>query len=180
MTKLLYVQGLNGSSAQRLENNKWIVSGAADILGQQEPGENAYRIKATFDDIMKLPFDTPIYASVNSFEVFTQEDKDNGESFHSGHDEMASITEDFETVGDLFDAAKDAIKTVYENLEPSEKKHFRIMNKNSVEAITEVAENIWDNADWASLYTGGDEIANDIQECLSNGEYDAYPALMKE
>ena len=39
---------------------------------------------------------------------------------------------------------------------------------------------MWDGASWASLATEADEIANDISDCLANGEYDAYPELLKE
>ena len=83
---LLYVQGVNGSFAQRLmpedqmrtindsTNNHWVVIGAHDVLDQAEKGEYGYTIDADFDEIMKLPTDTPIYASVNSFESFNKED----------------------------------------------------------------------------------------------------------
>lgn len=174
--RLDLIQGINHSFAQRLYDGQWIVVGASDVLAQAESGELAYCIDQDFATITKLPFDTPIYASVNSFEPYDQDI----DTLMKAQSFLSPVTQDFETVGDLFKYAQDAIRDVYDNLSEAELAHFRTNNMLSPEAIIYVAENMWDNASWASLATEADEIANDISDCLENGEYDAYPALLKE
>lgn len=187
---LLYVQGVNGSFAQRLmpedqmrtvndsTNDRWVVIGAHDALDQAEKGEYGYTIDADFDEIMKLPTDTPIYASVNSFESFNKEDH---ESYQTDDIVTTPLASDYETVGDLFAAAKDAIHDAYNDCENDEERsHFNVYNMYSFEAIKAVAANIWYNADWASLITEGDQIRMDIEYCLNQGEYDAYPEFLQE
>lgn len=174
--QLCLIQGLNHSFAQRLYDGQWIVVGASNVLPQAEPDELAYCIDQDFATITKLPFDTPIYASVNSFEPYDQDTDTlmNGQSF------LSPVTQDFETVGDLFKYAQAAIRDVYDSLNEAERAHFRTNNMFSPEAIISVADSMWDGANWASLATEADEIANDISDCLANGEYDAYPELLKE
>lgn len=174
--QLCLIQGINHSFAQRLYDGQWIVVGASDVLAQAEPGELAYCIDQDFATITKLPFDTPIYASVNSFEPYEQDI----DTLMKASAFQSSVTQDFETVGDLFKYAQDAIRDVYDSLNEAELAHFRVNNMFSPEAIIVVAENMWDGASWASLATEADEIANDISDCLENDEYDAYPELLKE
>ena len=174
--QLCLIQGINRSFAQRLYNGQWIVVGDHDVLVQAESDELAYCIDQDFATITKLPFDTPIYASVNSFDTYEQDT----DTLMEAPAFLSSVTQDFETVGDLFKYAQDAIRDVYDSLSAAELAHFRVNNMFSPEAIIAVAENMWDGASWASLATEADEIANDISDCLENGEYDAYPALLKE
>lgn len=174
--QLYLIQGLNHSFAQRLYDGQWIVIGASDVLPQAESDELAYCIDQDFATITKLPFDTPIYASVGSFDTYEQDT----DTIMKGQTFLSSVTQNFETVGDLFKYAQDAIRDVYDNLSEAELAHFRTNNMFSPEAIICVAENMWDGASWASLATEADEIANDISDCLENGEYDAYPELLKE
>lgn len=174
--QLCLIQGLNHSFAQRLYDGQWIVIGASDVLPQAEPGELAYCIDQDFATLTKLPFDTPIYAGINSFEPYEQDI----DTLMKGQSFLSPVTQDFETVGDLFKDAQAAIRDVYDGLSEAELAHFRTNNMFSPEAIICVAENIWDNASWASLASEADEIANDISDCLANGEYDAYPELLKE
>lgn len=174
--QLYLIQGLNHSFAQRLYDGQWIVIGASDVLPQAESDELAYCIDQDFATITKLPVDTPIYASVGSFDTYEQDT----DTLIKGQTFLSSVTQDFETVGDLFKYAQDAIRDVYDNLNEAELAHFRTNNMFSPEAIISVAENMWDGASWASLATEADEIANDISDCLEDGEYDAYPELLKE
>lgn len=174
--QLYLIQGLNHSFAQRLYDGQWIVIGASDVLPQAESDELAYCIDQDFATITKLPFDTPIYASVGSFDTYAQDT----DTLMKGQTFLSSVTQNFETVGDLFKYAQDAIRDVYDNLTDQEQAHFRTNNMFSPEAIISVADSMWDNASWASLATEADEIANDISDCLANGEYDAYPELLKE
>lgn len=174
--QLYLIQGLNHSFAQRLYDGQWIVIGAGNVLPQAESDELAYCIDQDFATITKLPVDTPIYASVGSFDTYEQDT----DTLIKGQTFLSSVTQDFETVGDLFKYAQDAIRDVYDNLSEAELAHFRANNMLSPEAIIAVAENMWDGASWASLATEADEIANDISDCLEDGEYDAYPALLKE
>lgn len=187
---LLYIQGVNGSFAQRLMpedqmrtvndsiNDRWVVIGAQGTLAQAEKDEYAYTIDADFNEIMKLPADTPIYAGVNSFESFG---KENHESYQIDDVVTTPLASDYETVGDLFAAAKDAIHDAYNDCENDEERsHFNVYNMYSFEAIEAVAANIWDSADWASLITEGDQIRMDIEDCLDQGEYDVYPEFLQE
>lgn len=174
---LLYVEGRNGSFAQRLNNNDWIVAGIHSLEDQQEPAEYAYEINTDFKTIKKLPADTPIFASTQSFPDF---DKEDGETIQTDHYVSTNITEDYETVGDLFRYARETIKDIHDNLADDEIDHFKANNMFSIEALNEVAETIWETRNWTSLSTNADETQQDIQECLNNGEYDAYPELLKE
>ena len=174
--RLDLIQGINHSFAQRLYDDQWIVVGDNDVLAQAESDELAYCIDQDFAMITKLPVDTPIYASVGSFDTYEQDT----DTLIKDQSFLSPITQNFETVGDLFKYAQDAIRDVYENLSEAELAHFRVNNMFSPEAIIDVAENMWDGASWASLATEADEIANDISDCLENGEYDAYPELLKE
>lgn len=170
MKTLDYVPGINHSFAQRLINdkNQWVIVGAHNIFTQQDPDEYAFAINDnySFDDLLKLDPETPIYAGVNSFEPI------------EGNPDQ-SINNDFETVQDLIDSAKDVIRNVYQNLNDDERPHFRDQNMFSMDALIHVAANIWNLADWASLETVAIDIEDDINECLANGEYEAYPELLK-
>ena len=119
--RLDLIQGINHSFAQRLYDDQWIVIGASDVLPQAESDELAYCIDQDFATITKLPFDTPIYASVGSFDTYEQDT----DTLIKGQTFLSSVTQNFETVGDLFKYAQDAIRDVYDNLSEAELDHFR-------------------------------------------------------
>ena len=174
--KLIFIQGEKGSHAQRF-NSQWIVSGAHNVF-LHTPFEYGYRLNLPIDALFKLPMDTPIHAGVSDFTTFNKT-LDAKTTILDNLEITSNTTDTFDSVGDLIAMAKESIQNVYQNLDPDEKKHFRVYNMYSVDAIKEIAVALWNNMDdGASLYTAQDEIENDLYECISTKTYDAYPALL--
>lgn len=174
--KLVFIQGEKGSHAQRL-NNQWIVSGAHNVF-LHTPFEYGYRLNLPINDLFKLPMDTPIHAGVSDFTTFNKT-LDAKTTILDNLEITSNITDTFDSVGSLIAAAKESIQNVYQNLDPEEKKHFRVYNMYSVDAIKEIAAALWNGMDdGTSLYTVQDEIENDLYECINTKVYDAYPALL--
>lgn len=174
--KLIFIQGEKGSRVQRL-NDQWIVSGAHNVF-LHTPSEYGYRLNLPIDDLFKLPMDTPIHAAVSDFTTFNKI-LDTKTTILDNLEITSNITDTFDSVGDLIIAAKETIQNVYRNLNTEEKKHFRIYNMYSVDAIKEIAIALWTGMDdGASLYTAQDEIENDLYECINTKVNDAYPALL--
>lgn len=174
--KLIFIQGEKGSHAQRF-NSQWIVSGAHNVF-LHTPSEYGYRLNLPIDALFKLPMDTPIHAGVSYFTIFNKT-LDAKTTILDNLEITSNTTDTFDSVGDLIAAAKESIQNVYQNLDSEEKKHFRVYNMYSVDAIKEIAAALWNGMDdGASLYTAQDEIENDLYECIDTKVYDAYPALL--
>lgn len=174
--KLIFIQGEKGSRAQRL-NGQWIVSGAHNVF-LHTPFEYGYRLNLPIDALFKLPMDTPIHAGVSDFTSFNKI-LDAKTTILDNLEITSNITNTFDSVGDLIIAAKETIQNVYQNLNTEEKKHFRIYNMYSVDAIKEIAVALWNGMDdGTSLYTAQNEIENDLYECINTKVNDAYPALL--
>lgn len=145
------IPGINRSKAI-FKNGHWIIYGSHNILDEQEPNEFVYKIKT---DIRKLDPKTPIYSSVNAFT-----DRDN------------NITNDYETVADLYDYVKD----ILQNLEPTDfKKPLKPNLINNKYIINKLIELIFDGVTWQSFSTFAEDVQQDIED-----NPDCYPYLFKD
>lgn len=162
-----YIQGENGSFAtqvfinlwvnkQDLPNDYvWIVKGEHGVFREQENGEFGYHCDLDFDEMLKLPKDTPIHASTLVFD---------GQS--------SPLTAEYETVGDLLEYAKETLDELRQNQVIA-----KVMPTISQKMIYSIARKIFDGADWSFLSTEADWVSEDAVNCFKQGEYDAYPEL---
>lgn len=135
------ISGINNSKAV-FQNSTWIIHGDHNILAEQGPNEYAYKIDMDFSALQNLNPDMPIYASVNSFL-----DKD--------------ITDDYETLADLYNYIKDTLQNLDSNdfsklLKPKLTHNKIIINK--------LAKLIFDNVTWQSFSTLAEDIRQDIED----------------
>lgn len=135
------ISGINKSKAI-FQNGTWIIHGDHNILAEQEPNEYAYKIDIDFNTLQNSNPDIPIYASVNSFP-----DKD--------------ITDDYETLTDLYSYVKDILQNLDSNnfnkpLKPNLTHNKIIINK--------LAKLIFDNVTWQSFSTLAEDIRQDIED----------------
>ena len=142
---ITYVPGFNGSYAKRDNNGIWRIHGASNILDEQYDDEYVFKTSLSFEQVKKLPLDTPIYSSVKSF-----------------NDNDTTIS--YETVGDLYQNAQQCLRG------NDDQPTYRPYAANNTDALNEVAENIFDGVTWQSYSAYQQDVARDMSD-----QPDAYP-----
>lgn len=146
-----YIKGENKSHAE-LKNGVWTIYGASGILDQQEISEEAFKIARPFKEFENLPLNTPIYAAVHCFD----NTNDDGSTY------------DCETLGDLYETAKEALNDVDANninydAFDSPVKYRDNLAKNK-EAINYLAERIFAEVTWQSFSSFEPDLVQDIED----------------
>lgn len=139
-----YIPGINGSYA-RLTKNGWEIHGANNILDEQTEDEYAFKTSLSFDDIKKLPMDTPIYSAVHDFED-------------------GNVTHSYETVADLYNNAQKCLR------DNDDQPSYIPFAANHIDALNEVAETIFEQVTWQHFSSYHPDVANDMED-----QPDAYP-----
>ena len=162
-TGITIVNGRNGAYAQKLNDGRWVVSGAEGVLGELEPGELGYRMAGLSADVLhKLPGETPLYAGTYSFK-----DED-GISY--------PLTEDYASKKTVLKVIDEVIDNVWDYAGP-DNEHLKPRTLRQQEELAcEMLEQLtWQSADAYSV-----EFEGDIEWCFDSQEFSAYPMLFKE
>ena len=162
-TGITIVNGRNGAYAQKLNDGRWVVSGAEGVLGELEPGELGYRMAGLSADVLhKLPGETPLYAGTYSF-------KDEDGISYPLTEDYASKKTVLKVIDEVIDNVWDYVGAKNKHLKP------RTLRQQEELACMMLEQLTWQSPDAYSI-----EFESDIEWCFDSQEFSAYPMLFKE
>ena len=162
------IPGENDSYAIKDPELGWQIHGAQGVLDEQAEDEYVYKADLSIDAILKLEPETPIYASVNSFDEINGDDGT-----------FTPVTNAYETAGDLIQLAKE-ILTDLANEDPSsfqmdvfdQPMTLKANLVDNQDALKEVMDTLYNGVTWQAMGSYAPDVYQDILD-----QPDAYPEL---